>query len=885
MDFNSRFRVTALAMLIGAITSGYWQVAYADDVVQFNTQFLDVKNGDRIDINRFSRKGYVLPGQYSLQVVVNKSPLADEQQITYLSDDDNPGDTYACLSPELVAKLGLKPEIVKTLQWVKEGACLKPGQLDAVEISADLTHSQLNIIIPQAYLEYTDQNWDPPARWDEGIPGLLFDYNLNGQWRHSEQSDGSDDHDISGNGTVGVNVGPWRLRADWQGNYQRDKGDDYKTSRHQWDWSRYYAFRALPQIHSQLTLGEDSLSSDIFDSFNFIGASLRSDDQMLPPNLRGYAPDVSGVAKTNAKVTISQQGRVLYEAQVPAGPFRIQDINESVSGDLHVRIEEQNGQVQEYNVSTASIPFLTRPGQVRYRMATGRPQNWDHHMRADAFASGEASWGISNGWSLYGGAIGENDYQALALGIGRDMAALGALALDVTHSSTHLPDNSAYGDGTIQGNSFRLSYAKDFDEMNSRLMFAGYRFSEENFMTMGEYLDSLEYENERTGHDKEMYTVSYNQSFQDIGVTVYLNYTRHTYWDRGTEDNYNLMISHYFDIGDFKNLSVTFTGYRNEYDDETDDGVYLSLSIPWGNDSTVSYNGAYGSSMHSNQVSYYSRLNDANNYQLSVGNNEHDASVSGYYSHKGTWADVDVSANYENNQYTSAGMTLRGGATLTAQGGALHRVVTPGGTRLLVDAEGVSDVPVSGYGAQVKTNAFGKAVISDVNSYYRSQARIDLNNMPENAEATQSVVQATLTEGAIGYRHFSVISGEKAMAVIRMRNGDFPPFGAEVKNARLQTVGLVDDDGNVYLAGVNPGERMQVSWDGAAQCEIAMPDPLPKDRFNGLFLPCQGAGQPERAPKPESLIQEQTHRQMPAPDLAANIATPTATTLAEQPRK
>ncbi|XPE48168.1 hypothetical protein ACNKHL_14465 [Shigella flexneri] len=40
--------------------------------------------------------------------------------------------------------------------------------------------------------------------------------------------------------------------------------------------------------------------------------------------------------------------------------------------------------------------------------------------------------------------------------------------------------------------------------------------------------------------------------------------------------------------------------------------------------------------------------------------------------------------------------------------------------------------------------------------------------MPENAEATQSVVQATLTEGAIGYRKFAVIHGQKAMAVLRL---------------------------------------------------------------------------------------------------------------------
>lgn len=39
------------------------------------------------------------------------------------------------------------------------------------------------------------------------------------------------------------------------------------------------------------------------------------------------------------------------------------------------------------------------------------------------------------------------------------------------------------------------------------------------------------------------------------------------------------------------------------------------------------------------------------------------------------------------------------------------------------------------------------------------------------------------------------------MAVLRLRDGSYPPFGAEVKNDEQQQVGIVDDEGNVYLAG------------------------------------------------------------------------------------
>ncbi len=142
--------------------------------------------------------------------------------------------------------------------------------------------------------------------------------------------------------------------------------------------------------------------------------------------------------------------------------------------------------------------------------------------------------GIANGWSLYGGAIGEQDYQALALGLGRDLALLGAFSVDVTHSRATLPEGSAYGDGTIQGNSFRASYAKDFDDIDSRLTFAGYRFSEENYMTMDEFIDTHNDDNDRqrTGHDKEMYTLTYSQNFSAINVNAYINYTHRTYWNQ-----------------------------------------------------------------------------------------------------------------------------------------------------------------------------------------------------------------------------------------------------------------------------------------------------------------------------------------------------------------
>lgn len=132
---------------------------------------------------------------------------------------------------------------------------------------------------------------------------------------------------------------------------------------------------------------------------------------------------------------------------------------------------------------------------------------------------------------------------------------------------------------------------------------------------------------------------------------------------------------------------------------------------------------------------------------------------------------------------------------------------------------------------------FGKAVVGDVSSYYRSKAQIDLNTLPDNVDAQQSVVQATLTEGAVGYRHFAVVSGQKAMTVLRLPDGSHPPFGAQVQNSKGQNTGIVGDMGSAYISGINSADAMTVIWGEDKACEVHFPHELGTLQ-NTLLLPC-----------------------------------------------
>ncbi|EBH1886802.1 outer membrane usher protein, partial [Salmonella enterica] len=798
--------------------------------IQFNTDVLDLKDRKNIDLSNFSKENYVMPGKYTFSVMINKSSLG-EQDVNVYEVNAGEESNLICIEKKHADQFGLKAEYLSNLTWIHNGECLNIESIDGTSLKIDLATSSMYVSVPQAYLEYSSDDWDPPSRWDEGIPGFLFDYNMSGRVQKNHRSK-DEQYRLSGNGTSGINFGPWRLRADWQATFNRKSGNT-EHNENNFEWNRYYLYRALPKWGAKLTVGEDYLKSDIFDSFRYTGASIATDLTMLPPSLRGYAPEITGFAKTNATVTLSQQGRILYETQVAAGPYRIQDINDAVTGKIDVKVEEEDGTVSVFSVNTANIPYLTRPGSVRYKVATGKPSDWKHNTSGDLFLTGEYSWGVANGWSMYGGVISDKNYKAISTGIGKDLMLLGALSFDITESKAKINNESE----NLKGKSYRLSYSKVFEELDSQVTFAGYRFSEENYMSMNEYLDAR-YNSRRTGGNKEMYTVTLNKQFREWGLSSYFNYSHQTYWNRPDNDQYNMTLSKYFDIGRFKNISISGTAYRNKYNNTNDDGVYLSLSMPWGNGESYSYNTSSNGGDSTHRVGYSKRISENDNYQLYAGHDNKGVNLSGFYNHFDDSVKVSANFGYQENVYSAIGATLQGGLTLTGEGGALHRTGSNGGTRMLISSSGVSEVPVRGYGMVSRTNKWGKTVITDLNSYYRNKFSVDLNLLNDETEAIKSVTEATLTEGAIGHRKVEVLSGIKVMAVIRLPDGSYPPFGTLVSNEENQTMGIVNDDGEVYLAGVRPGAKASISWEGANKCELLLPSALPANLGNKMLLPC-----------------------------------------------
>ncbi|MGE9806085.1 FimD/PapC N-terminal domain-containing protein, partial [Escherichia coli] len=83
----------------------------------------------------------------------------------------NPHKSIACLTPQQLELLALKEEALTYIHPIS-AACYDISRLPGVVLNNSA--GVLDITGPQAWMKYTDPDWTPPERWDNGVAGLIF---------------------------------------------------------------------------------------------------------------------------------------------------------------------------------------------------------------------------------------------------------------------------------------------------------------------------------------------------------------------------------------------------------------------------------------------------------------------------------------------------------------------------------------------------------------------------------------------------------------------------------------------------------------------------------------------------------------------------------------
>lgn len=251
---KTKHNVVVIILLLSMVN------CFSVEAIEFNTDVLDSIDRNNIDLSRFKDSEYVMPGDYLLNIFLNNQKIGNEEQsILFYTNETDSNKTDICFPIQSIHKLGLTQNTQEKIKTWHQKQCADFSALNGFTIKANVADGNLNLTIPKTYLEYSDSNWLPQSQWDNGINGFLVDYNLNMDLNRHENNGSSRNLNISG--TLGANISKWRVRADYQGNYTKVSSSNNAINK--FDWSRLYAFRAIPNIRSVITLGE-SFSNQIY---------------------------------------------------------------------------------------------------------------------------------------------------------------------------------------------------------------------------------------------------------------------------------------------------------------------------------------------------------------------------------------------------------------------------------------------------------------------------------------------------------------------------------------------------------------------------------------------------------------------------------------------
>lgn len=341
-----------LAILTALMLSVFHE-AQAEDTFNVNALEIDNPLSTPVDLSQFSNTGNQAPGTYRVDIYIN-GEQQETRDVTFVASTDGK------LEPQLtVGDLAAWGVMLKSIPVLADALATQvitnlSHVIPQGSTQFDFSHQKLNITIPQALMRVSAQGAVDPKYWDEGMSALLLNYSFTGANTWGDNRNSLNDNYFLQLHS-GINLGGWRFRnySTWTYNNENNNGNnnsDTNASSQSWNSINTYVQHNIPAIRGQFIGGDSYTPSDVFDSIQFRGAQLASDDNMLPESLRGFAPTIRGIANSNAQITVKQNGAVIYQTYVPPGAFTISDLfPTSSSGDLLVTIKEANGSERTFS--------------------------------------------------------------------------------------------------------------------------------------------------------------------------------------------------------------------------------------------------------------------------------------------------------------------------------------------------------------------------------------------------------------------------------------------------------------------------------------------------------------------------------------------------------
>jgi outer membrane usher protein len=777
------------------------------------------------DISRFNTSSVLAPGVYRVDVLLNGESMG-RREIRFVSRHEQ-DDAQPCLSMQELAQFGVLPQ---ALENANGSACRDFAQWLAMASSRlDIESLTLDVSIPQVYLSRSARGYVDPALWDNGANVALLNYNFSAGAVTSGQ--GEDRAYLGLNG--GLNLGDWRLR------HQGGQAWASASGRSPYQQTATYLQRPLAAWRSQLTVGDSFSSGQILDGVRVRGVTVATDDRMLAHSQQGYAPQVRGIANSNATVTVRQNGYTLYETTVAPGPFVIDDLYPTgYGGDLNVSVTEVDGRRTTFVVPYSVAPQLLRYGATHYSATLGQVQQHGVGGSSPSVFQGTLQHGLSDRLSVYGGSTFSRGYGQGKAGLAMSTP-IGAFALDSTHSRTQVR-----GLGVVGGQSWGLAYNKNVPFSGTHFALGAYRFSTAGYLSLPDALNVRELGHQGGSLDsyarqKSRLDLTISQQLGEGTLSLYGSSVDYwagrqgrqtsftvSYGSRWKKLNWNLSaqrsrVSETHQLTDHERSDEIFFG-PSKHAGRVDNHWVLTLSMPLSEgtraptlSSSLSRD-AGASRASQQQLAVNGVLGDAGQAHYGVAGSrgsghQEGSSFNAYAGYRASAANLRTGYSQDRGS-SQVSMSADGG--LIAHGGGVTFSQNVGEAAALVYAPDAQGAQLGSSGARIDRH--GYAVVPSLRAYQRNEVSIDPEGMPMDVELKASNHFVVPTLGAVTLVKFETISGRAVLIKATDRGGKPLPFAAQVFDEQGSEVGVVGQAGKAFVRGVADQGRLMVRWNDAA---------------------------------------------------------------------
>ncbi|WP_447856339.1 fimbrial biogenesis outer membrane usher protein [Enterobacter sp. WI-ESBL-E8] len=764
--------------------------------VTFDTDILKSR-GLGVDLNRyFAEAPRFLPGTHSVSVKVNGNDRGTAA--VRFSEDGT-----MCVDNDFLEFAGLMPVPIKANETCHD---IRSDYAQAV-INPLPNQEAVELYLPPEALNSLSAD---VKNFQHGGTAGMLNYSLFSTKSDYSGSDSSSNRYSQASLEAGFNTMDWSLRSRYiltDDNGNRNAESIYTYAEHVF----------VPQ-RLTMQVGEVNAMSDVLSGVPITGVQLMPTSG-LQKDSSGVS--VSGIARTSqARVEVRQNGRLIFNTLVPAGPFTLDDVPMVRNNvDLDVTVVESDGSTNHYIVPASSVKSrnLSRPNGLT--VSAGQVRGIDSDYSDPLVFNVSDGWRIFPWMNLLASAVVAEDYQAAG-------ARTEFMVTDDWNISTSMAASKAqFGDSD---NGIKNELQSDYSFTENVGLSASVAHYSGDYRELADAMDD-----DYQGYDNS-YSANIRWSTPLAGAfSAGLSYNQAA---GDGEDSRYLLLS-WGKTFKYASVNVNWqSAVGNSDDDQNDDLLYINLSIPLGGSQSLSsYMRKQGDSTSYGLANSGSLGNDTN-YYISADRDQEskENSFNGNINTNLHYTQLSVGGGTSGDNQRNYNATLSGGIAMHKEGVTFSPYSIKDTFAIAKLSEPKAGVEITTPQGTVWTDRWGQAVIPGLTEWRNSRIEVDANKLPQSMTLANGTKYIAAAHGSVSEVSFKVLNSRRVMLRIKQADGKPLTKGLSVVDDKDNYVVTVVDDGHVFLNDADQVAALYaINDDNQRLCKLdfTLPEKHDEDAF------------------------------------------------------